>query len=247
MSSSNLLARLRAAWRGASAPALARRLAHFWIVWSLLLLVHEGGHAVSAWRQGLTVHRVTVGLGPVVWRGEHEGTQAVLRLVPLAGITRVGTPTPTPPAAAPAGGPRDAGVRDAGVRDAGVWSALGRQAITLAGGVLATLALAVGVAGLVAVWERTRGTRWVWGRIVVADAVVLTVFNFLPVPPLDGGRAVLGVLAAWRGAPLQGDALFWVHVGGLALAVVPMALWTRWTARIDAVAMRWGAPLPPAP
>jgi Zn-dependent protease len=84
--------------------------------------------------------------------------------------------------------------------------------------------------------------RWTWGRIVVADAVVLTIFNFLPVPPLDGGRAVIGAVAAWRGAPLPADALFWVQLGGLALAVAPMTLWTRWTERIDSVVLRWGAP-----
>ena len=78
--------------------------------------------------------------------------------------------------------------------------------------------------------------------MLVADAVVLTVFNFLPVPPLDGGRALLGALSAWRGSPLAGDALFWVQVGGLALAVAPMTLWTRWTERIDAAALWWGAP-----
>jgi hypothetical protein len=35
-----------------------------------------------------------------------------------------------------------------------------------------------------------------------------------------------------------------VQVGGLALAIVPMTLWTRWTARIDAAALWWGAPAP---
>jgi Zn-dependent protease len=84
--------------------------------------------------------------------------------------------------------------------------------------------------------------RWVLGRFIVADAIVLTVFNFLPVPPLDGGRAVLGAIAAWRGGPLQSNVLFWVQVGGLALALVPMTLWTRWTRRIDAAAMLWGTP-----
>ena len=220
----------RPRWHRADVAALARRLLHFWVVWSVLLLVHEGGHAYVAAREGLEVRRVTVGAGPVLWRGQRGDTEVVLRLVPVAGIT-----TLAPPHAAAA---------TATSGDAGFRGALARQIVMLGGGVLATLALAVGVAGVIAVRERTTRTRWVWGRILVADAVVLTVFNFLPVPPLDGGRAVLGVIAAWRGAPLSGDALFWVHVGGLALAVVPMTLWTRWTSRIDAAAQRWGAPVP---
>ena len=107
---------------------------------------------------------------------------------------------------------------------------------------LATLVLGVAVAVAVVLRERSTRRRWRWGRFVVADALVLTLFNFLPVPPLDGGRAVIGALAAWRGVALTGDALFWVQLGGLALAIVPMTLWTRWTARIDAAAWRWGAP-----
>lgn len=215
-------------WRLADVSSLARRLAHFWIVWSLLLLVHEAGHAFSARRQGLAVRRITVGAGPVLWRGERGGTETVLRLVPIAGVTTVGTPR------AVAG--------DAG--DPGGWGAWGQEVAMLAGGVLATLALAGGVAGMVAARERGTGRRWVWGRIIVADAVVLTVFNFLPVPPLDGGRAVVGAIAAWRGAPLPTDMLFWVQLGGLALAVVPMMLWTRWTRRIDAAVLWWRAPAP---
>lgn len=119
------------------------------------------------------------------------------------------------------------------------------EAIALTGGVLATLAVAGAMVGVVGLWEGLRRRRWVWGRVVIADAIVLTVFNFLPVPPLDGGRAVLGAIAALHGAPLSGDALFWIQVGGLALAVVPMTLWTRWTSRIDATALWWRAPAPP--
>ena len=222
-----MLSRLSAlrAPRRAELPALLRRLAHFWIVWSLLLLVHEAGHAASAWRQGRSVHRITVGVGPVLWRttlaGEGDGqAQLVLRLIPLAGVT----------ALADLDGEVDG------------WAGWRRDVVTLGGGVLATLVLGLGIAAVVAARERGNGTRWVWGRMLVADALVLTVFNFLPVPPLDGGRAVVEAVAAWRGAPLAGDALMWVHVGGLALAVVPMTLWTRWTRRIDTFAMLWGAP-----
>ncbi|HEU4631019.1 MAG TPA: site-2 protease family protein [Gemmatimonadaceae bacterium] len=224
-------------WSRADLPTLARRLAHFWIVWSALLLVHEAGHAVTARHQGLAVRRVTVGVGPVLWRGERGHTEVVLRLVPLAGLTKLGAPP-----AAPADEATAATSTLGGAGGSGRWSTLSEQVTTLGGGVLATLALALGVAGVVALRERATGRRWVWGRILVADAVVLTVFNFLPVPPLDGGRAVLGAVAALRGAPLSGDARFWVQVGGLALAVAPMTLWTRWTARIDALAMWWKAP-----
>jgi membrane-associated protease RseP (regulator of RpoE activity) len=221
-------------WRRGDLSSIARRLGQFWIIWSALLLVHEGGHAVSAWRQGLDVDRITVGAGPVLWRGERGETQVVFRLVPVVGMTTIGKPE--------AGG--TAGGSTAGVAGGGRWDEWGHQVATLGGGVLATLLVAVGMAGIVAALERATRRRCVWGRILVADAVVLTVFNFLPVPPLDGGRAVLATASAWRGSPLAGDALFWLHVGGLALAVAPMTLWTRWTARIDAVAMWWGAPRP---
>ena len=211
----------------------ARRLGNFWLVWSGLLLVHEAGHAMGAWREGVAVRRITAGVGPVVWRGNRGGTEVVFRLVPVAGLTTFG---PDHSATVTRDSPRVAS-----------WTAWTHELTTIAGGVLATLALAGVVAGSVAVRERMVGRRWRWGRYVVADALVLTLFNFLPVPPLDGGRAVIGALAAWRGVHLTGDALFWVQVGGLALAVVPMTLWTRWTARIDAIALGWGAPPPVTP
>jgi membrane-associated protease RseP (regulator of RpoE activity) len=215
-------------WHKADVAEFGRRLLHFWVVWSLLLLVHEAGHAYGARQQGIAVRRLTVGVGPILWRGQYEGTQLALRLVPIAGMTRVEDEHAVP------------GERG----DRGAWRSWSKHGIMLAGGVVATLLLAVAVGGVVATWERSSGRRWVWGRIVIADAVVLTVFNFLPVPPLDGGRAVLSAVATLRGAPLSGDALFWVQLGGLALAILPMTLWTRWTARIDRTALWWRAPRP---
>ncbi|MGZ8379424.1 MAG: site-2 protease family protein [Gemmatirosa sp.] len=204
---------------------MSRRLAHFWIVWSALLLVHEAGHALSAWRQGHAATRITIGAGPVLWRERFGATEVVHRLVPVAGMTTLAKPADPTHAIG--------------------WPQWRTEIVTLGGGVLATLVLAAALGGMVAVRERRTGARCVWGRVLVADAIVLTVFNFLPVPPLDGGRAVTSAIAAWRGAPLPADALFWVQAGGLALAVVPMTLWTRWTARIDAIAMWWAAPRPP--
>ena len=213
--------------RRADLPAFLRRLVHVWLVWSALLLVHEAGHAILARWQGMEVHRLTVGAGPVVWRGEHDGTKIVLRLVPLAGVTAISEAPPEP------------GAAHVPTHD---WRGWGRHTLAIAGGVLATLGAAVIMAGLVAGRERRTHRRWTWGRIVVADALVLTVFNFLPVPPLDGGRIVAEAVAAMRGAPLSGDALFWVQLGGLALAVLPMTLWTRWTARIDRFVLSWRVP-----
>ena len=228
-----LFALRRFALRRGDLSALARRLANFWVVWSALLLIHETGHAVGAWRQGLTVRRITAGVGPTVWQGSQGSTEVVLRLVPVVGMTTFGREGPV------VAGPHDG-------RNAS-WASWRRELTTIAGGILATLALAVAVAVVVALVERGRGRRWRWGRYVVADAVVLTLFNFLPVPPLDGGRAVVGALGALGGVHLTGDTLFWVHLGGLALAVMPMTVWTRWTRRIDAAAFHWGAPAPVDP
>jgi membrane-associated protease RseP (regulator of RpoE activity) len=206
-----------------------RRLAHFWLVWSALLLIHEGGHAIAAREQGLPVAQLTVGVGPVLWRGEAAHTRLVLRMIPLAGITTIGRATAHPASTVEPG-------------NAGSMVALRRQLATIGGGTLATVVAAVVIAAAVMARERGTRRRWVWGRFIVADAVVITVFNFLPIPPLDGGRALLEVVGTWRGAPLAGNALFWIQVVGLALAVLPMMLWTKWTARIDAVAMRWWIP-----
>jgi Zn-dependent protease len=218
----------RLTWRRGAVSALARRLGQFWLVWSALLLVHEAGHAVGAWHQGLEVLRITAGVGPVVWRGSRGETEVVLRLVPVAGLTTFGR------------GHTTSAKNDS--HSGGGWTAWGRELSIIAGGAVATLALGFAVAVVVALWERGTGRRWRWGRYVVADALVLTLFNFLPVPPLDGGRAVIGAVVAWRGAGLTADTLFWVQFGGLALAIIPMVVWTRWTKWIDARASWWGAP-----
>ena len=209
--------------RLAEAKSILRRLCHFWILWSALLLVHEGGHALVARHEGMTVKRVTVGVGPALWR--HDGEPAlVLRAVPLAGFTHV---TEAGSATRP---------------DGSAWSAWVREAATLAGGGAATLLLVIAMAGFVRAREQRTRMRCVWARIVIADALVLTAFNLLPVPPLDGGRAVISAVAAWQGAPLAPEALFWLHLGGLTLAVLPLAIWPGWTRPIDAAALHWGSP-----
>ena len=201
------------------AASLLRRLVHFLVVWSALLLVHEYGHAWTASSQGYSVDEIIVGAGPVLWRGTVGDTELSFRLVPLVGITRLGS----------------------NERVAPTRSLIG-DGMVYAAGILATMVFALFVAGLSAIWEGAFRNRCVWGRMIVADAVVLSVLNCLPVPPLDGGRAMFAALTALRGSPLSSDAMLWMQLGGLALAIVPMAIWTRWTMRIDAVAMWWRVP-----
>ena len=203
------------------ARSLAIRLAHFLFVWSGLLFIHECGHALVARWQGYSIGSMTIGAGPVIWRGTAAETPVTFRLVPLAGITRVAPPALDSRAS------------------------LAGRGLMFSAGILLTAAGAFVVAGVTTGWERMFGRRCTWGRMILADAIVLSVFNLLPVPPLDGGRALLDAYAALSGAPLMGSALFWTQVSGLALAVLPMTMWTKWTTRIDAVAMNWRAPSPP--
>ena len=203
--------------------SLGRRFLYFWPVWLLLLAAHEGGHAVAARMQGLEVRRITVGAGPVIWRSQARQPKTVVRLVPVAGATRV---KPAPGA-------------DSSASDR--WSRWRRSILTLAGGVCATMLVALLLAGIIRGYERTTRRVFVLGRHVLADAIVLSLFNLLPVPPLDGGRALIDTLTAIRGSPFADETLFLLQLGGFALAIVPMTVWTRWTARIDAVAMRWGS------
>lgn len=47
---------------------------------------------------------------------------------------------------------------------------------------------------------------WAWGYLFAGAHALLGVYNLLPVPPLDGGRA-LYLLVAWRFGPDAGDAV----------------------------------------
>ncbi|MEM6638814.1 MAG: site-2 protease family protein [Pseudomonadota bacterium] len=53
--------------------------------WPLMLLLHELGHAGMARLLGWRVGHLSLGFGPVLWRGQVAGTAVTLRAVPIEG------------------------------------------------------------------------------------------------------------------------------------------------------------------
>lgn len=83
-----------------------------------------------------------------------------------------------------------------------IWVALAGPAVNIA------LALASALALRAAVYLPTEIAAWVGQNLVnsIIINVVLAVFNMLPLPPLDGGRVVTGLLPqpyAWRFAQIE--------------------------------------------
>jgi len=83
-----------------------------------------------------------------------------------------------------------------------IWVALAGPAVNIA------LALASALALRAAVYLPTEIAAWVGQNLVnsIIINIVLAVFNMLPLPPLDGGRVVTGLLPqpyAWRFAQIE--------------------------------------------
>ena len=176
-------------------PALAQTLS----VWALPVItaitLHEAAHAWAADRLGDdTARRLgRTGFNP----GRHIdtfGTLILPGLLLLAGSPFVfGWAKPVPVAFHRLNNPK---------RDM-VWVALAGPGINIA------LALAAGLLlQPLGQLEANGVTLWAWENLknVITANVVLACFNMLPIPPLDGGRVLTGILPgplAWRFARLE--------------------------------------------
>ncbi|WP_338834764.1 hypothetical protein MHLNE_10680 [Moorella humiferrea] len=59
------------------------------IVFSILIIVHEGGHFLAAKRAGIKVEEFAVGMGPAIWQKKKGETVYSLRAFPLGGYNRM--------------------------------------------------------------------------------------------------------------------------------------------------------------
>jgi len=59
------------------------------LILSLLVVVHEFGHFITARMFGVKVYEFAVGFGPVLWKTEHKGIQYSIRWILLGGFCKI--------------------------------------------------------------------------------------------------------------------------------------------------------------
>ncbi|MBC7325309.1 MAG: site-2 protease family protein, partial [Moorella sp. (in: Bacteria)] len=59
------------------------------VVFSILVLVHEGGHFLAAKKAGIRVEEFAIGMGPALWQVKKGETLYSLRAFPLGGFNRM--------------------------------------------------------------------------------------------------------------------------------------------------------------
>nr|WP_277999026.1 RIP metalloprotease RseP [Moorella sulfitireducens] len=59
------------------------------VIFSILIVVHEGGHFLAAKKAGIKVEEFAVGMGPALWQVKRGETVYSLRAFPLGGFNRI--------------------------------------------------------------------------------------------------------------------------------------------------------------
>ncbi len=61
----------------------------FVVTLSILIVVHEWGHFITAKRLGVAVERFALGFGPTIYSRVHNGTRYMLNIIPLGGYVKM--------------------------------------------------------------------------------------------------------------------------------------------------------------
>ena len=164
----------------------------------LATVAHELGHLLVAARLRIPVRRITVGLGPILWRREAGALpELVWRLAPLG--MAIGVP----------------GRRD---DDGTLRRPVEHDMLVAAAGPAASFLLPVALVGLAALLRAGPGLES-WLIATALLSALLGLSNLLPLPGLDGGHLV--VLGAARlGWVLSPRQEIQVHRVGLRLVVL---------------------------
>ena len=159
---------------------------------------HEMGHVMAARLVRIPVRRVSIGLGPVLWRGRvAEEREFVLRAFPV-GVT-VGVPLRQGP-------------------DGRDRRPVGHDLLMAAGGPMASLLLFVGLAAAAGLFCPSAEVLSLLQSIAVVS-LVLGLLNLIPVPGLDGGH-LLVLSAVALGLRLDAVREMKIYRLGIRLATV---------------------------
>ena len=61
----------------------------FIVTLSILIVVHEWGHFITAKRLGIAVERFALGFGPTIYSRKHNGTLYMINIIPLGGYVKM--------------------------------------------------------------------------------------------------------------------------------------------------------------
>ena len=163
-------------------------LAEFLMTLYVIIIVHEFGHYIMGKKYGYTMPEFAIGLGPRIMQVfSYAGTRFVLRWIPIGGAVTIEE--------------RDPADEHPSMLRRLLW----RDIAVYAAGSLANLVSVVVVAVLYHVWwhNAVQGSAWQYAvedrlDMFYVMSVILAVINWLPIPPLDGGRMLLAFIEIVR-------------------------------------------------
>lgn len=218
------------------------------VLLGFLVLIHEGGHFITAKILKIKVNEFAIGFGPQIFAKEKGETKYALRLIPLGGFVNME-------------GEEERSDKEGSFSEASIPK---RIAIVLAGGlvnilfgillyyIISSIALNSMYTGLlntknfvISIFESivilfTGGldVNQMTGIVGISDIVVNTngilnylyimslisaslgITNLLPFPPLDGGKVVIYLIEAIRRKPMKEETELRIQSLGFSLLII---------------------------